>query len=134
MEEEILRILATAAAGVLVRAMGTRLWTSTRDQWARLLGRSDTGRQTEFTEQLDASAAEVTQAGATPRVVDAVSERWRDSVRTELQNHPELVDAAQSLLDEEVPEPRSASGATQTARLVGGFSIQSGGNTTIGHP
>ena len=134
MEEEILRILATAAAGVLVRAMGTRLWTSTRDRWADLLGRSDGDRRAEITEQLDASAAEVVQAGATPHVVDAVTERWRETVRTELEEHPELVDAARSLLDEEVPDARPAPGVTQTARLIGGISIQSGSNTTIGRP
>lgn len=134
MEDEILRILATAAAGVLVRAMGTRLWTSTRDRWADLLGRSDSGRRAELAERLDASAGQVAQADAAPRVVDAVTEQWRESVRAELEEHPHLVDATRSLLEEEVPDARPAPGVTQTARLIGGFSIQSGGDTTIGRP
>jgi hypothetical protein len=131
MEEDIIRILATAAAGVIMRAMGTAAWRATRDRWARLLGRGDGATEVAVAQQLDESAGAVatTDPGENPHRLETVAADLRDLLGARLREDPDLVDAVQALLD--APATPSA-GVRQTATVWNGTSIQSGRDTTIG--
>ena len=39
MDEDLIRAVATAAAGAIIRAIGTTAWDAVRDRWSRVLTR-----------------------------------------------------------------------------------------------
>jgi hypothetical protein len=131
MEEDAIRILATAAAGVIMRAMGTAAWRATRDRWARLLGRGDGGSEVAVAQQLDESAGAVltTDPDENPSRLETVATDLQDLLGARLREDPALVEAVQSLLD---APPTPSTGVQQTATVWNGTSIQSGRDTTIG--
>jgi hypothetical protein len=129
MEEDVIRVLATAAAGVIMRAMGTAAWRATRDRWARLLGRGDGDSEAAVAQRLDesAEAAATTGPGENPHDLQTVTSGLRDLLGERMRQDPGLVDAVQALLDSP-----TAQGVHQTATVWHGTSIQSGRDTTIG--
>jgi hypothetical protein len=131
MEEDVIRVLATAAAGVIMRAMGTAAWQATRDRWARLLGRGDGDTEAAVAQRLDESAEAVATTGPdeNPHRLQTVATDLRDLLGERLSEDPGLVDAVQALLDSPAAQ---STGVRQTATVWHGTSIQSGRDTTIG--
>jgi hypothetical protein len=131
MEEDVIRVIATAAAGVIMRAMGTAAWRATRDRWARLLGRGDDETEIAVAQRLDESAGAVVTTGRDedPSRLETVATDLRNLLGARLREDPGLVDAVQALL--EAPATPSTR-VRQTATVWNGTSIQSGRDTTIG--
>lgn len=115
------RVLASAAAGALVRAMGAKTWSALRDRWASCFRRHEPG--TRVAEELDGDA-EAARAGADGEV----RAKWRDRMEGLLRDHPELRREI-----EELATWASPSGSTaQRTSVNNGFSVQSGRDTSIG--
>lgn len=135
MEDEVIRVVATAAAGLIIRAMGTAAWSAVRDRWATLLGRGEVTRQRELAEQLDESAAVVSSAKDAERstVTREVEAEWRGELRALLRADPALVAEIQALVVDggDVAE-QPVRGVRQHATVRSGMSIQSGRDTHIG--
>jgi hypothetical protein len=135
MDEELIRVVATAAAGLIVRAMGTAAWRAVRDRWSRLLGRGDSGKEDAVAGQLDESANVLAAADPADRerLAAELEAEWRGALRTQLRSDPDLVEAVRELAEARPPTDRRPVGAiTQSATVASGTSVQSGRDTHIG--
>jgi hypothetical protein len=135
MDEDLIRVVATAAAGLIVRAMGTAAWQAVRNRWSRLLGRGDTDQEQAVGGQLDESAhtlATTDPPGRERRAAELEAE-WRGTLRALLRSDPELVDAVRELVvAQPSASPVAVESVTQTATVRNGTSIQSGRDTHLG--
>jgi hypothetical protein len=134
MDEDLIRIVATAAAGLLVRAMGTATWRAVRDRWSGVLGRGGDG-EAAVAERLEESADLLTAAepAERERLTSEVEAEWRGELRAQLRSDPDLVEAVHSLLDRPPAAAFSTSpSVSQAATVVSGTNIQSGRDTTTG--
>jgi hypothetical protein len=137
MDEDIIRAVASAAAGLIVRAMGTATWRVVRDRWSRLLGRGDAGQELAVGGQLEESAQALATADPPDRERRAteVEAEWRGTLRALLRADPELVRAVRELVASQPSgAPLVAESVTQTATVRDGMSIQSGRDTSISLP
>jgi hypothetical protein len=135
MDEDLIRIVATAAAGLIVRAMGTAAWQAVRDRWSRVLGRGDADEEQTVGGQLDESAHTLATTDPTVRErrVAEVEAEWRGTLRALLRSDPELVETVRELVSAN-PSVSSVAveSVTQTATVRDGTSIQSGRDTHLG--
>jgi hypothetical protein len=137
MDENTLRAVATAAAGMIVRAIGTTAWDAVRDRWSRVLGRGAPDEESVVAGQLDESAETIASADpADPadreRRAAELEAEWRGTLRAQLRSDPDLVAAVRELVDADPSADRAGTGSiTQTAKVRSGTSIQSGRDTTI---
>jgi hypothetical protein len=131
MDEETIRVVASAAAGVIVRAMGTAAWRAVRDRWSGVLGRDNDDRTT-VADQLDESATRLAAADPEHRkhVAAELETEWQDALRVRLQSDADVVAQLRELVDGYDGEPRSGS-VEQTATVWSGTSIQSGRDTRL---
>jgi len=134
MDEDLIRVVATAAAGLIVRAMGTAAWRAVRDRWSRVLG-GGADREAAVAEQLEESAGLLTAAEPTERerLAAEVEAEWRGELRAQLRSDPDLAEAVRSLLDTPPPTAgRVLPSVSQSATVVSGTNIQSGRDTNAG--
>ncbi|MHA6627850.1 hypothetical protein ACU61A_20630 [Pseudonocardia sichuanensis] len=130
MEEDAIRILATATAGLLIRAMGTAAWRATRDRWARILGRGDHEDEGVVAQRLQETADAV--EGSDPAGRQDAESELRGLIGKRLQDDPDLVDAVRAGLPDQLYAGFGMhSPVRQTATVWNGTSIQSGRDTTI---
>jgi hypothetical protein len=135
MDEDLIRVVATAAAGLIVRAMGTAAWRAVRDRWSRLLGRGDTDQEQAVGGQLEESAQTLATADPAERDRRAaeLEAEWRGTLRALLRSDPELVRAVRELvIATPSGSPVAVESVTQTATVWNGTSIQSGRDTHVG--
>jgi hypothetical protein len=135
MDEDLIRVVATAAAGLIVRAMGTAAWQAVRNRWSGLLGRGDADEEQAVGGQLDESAhalATTDPPGRERRAAELEAE-WRGTLRALLRSDPELVEAVRELVvAQPSASPVAVESVTQTATVRNGTSIQSGRDTHLG--
>jgi hypothetical protein len=131
MDEEIVRLVASAAAGVIVRAMGTAAWRATRERWSRVLGRG--GDQEAVADQLDESARRLAAADPEHRedVASDLGSEWREALYDRLRTDADLVEPVRALVTGPSTEPRAGT-VEQTSTVWSGTSIQSGRDTHLG--
>ncbi|MFC5232371.1 hypothetical protein [Pseudonocardia zijingensis] len=133
----MVRTVATAAATAIIRAIGTGAWEAIRDRWSRVLGRGVPDEEAVVAGELDESADAIASAEPADRARQAaeLEAEWRGTLRTRLRSDPELLAAVRELVDTHQPSDRSEVGTiSQTAKVRGGVSIQSGRDTTITWP
>jgi hypothetical protein len=137
MDEDLIRAVATAAAGAIIRAIGTTAWDAVRDRWSRVLGRGTPDEESVIAGRLDESADAIASADPADRERHAaeLEAEWRGTLRAQLRSDPGLVAAVRELVDSHPPADRADVGSvTQTAKVRSGVSIQSGRDTTITAP
>jgi hypothetical protein len=135
MDEDLIRAVATAAAGLIVRAMGTAAWRAARDRWSRLLGRGDTDEERAVAGRLQESATVLGTADPAERghCAAELEAEWRGTLRTLLRSDPDLVEAVRELVASHPPAHQKPIGSvTQTATVRSGTTIQSGRDTRVG--
>jgi hypothetical protein len=135
MDEDIIRVVATAAAGLIVRAMGTAAWQAVHDRWSRLLGRGDADQEQAVGGQLEESATALATADPAERERRAaeLEAEWRGTLRALLRSDPELVrPVGQLVAAHPAPSSVAVGSITQSATVGGGTSIQSGRDTHVG--
>lgn len=137
MDEDMIRATATAAAGVIIRAIGTTAWSAMRDRWSRALGHGLPDEEAAIADQLDESAGAMASADPAEHEQRAaeLEAEWRGTLRAQLRSDPDLIAAVREI----VAADSSADGAgtgpiTQTANVRSGVSIQSGRDTTVTSP
>ncbi|TQM08984.1 hypothetical protein [Pseudonocardia kunmingensis] len=134
MDEDMIRATASAAAGVIIRAIGTTAWDAMRDRWSRTLGQGLPDEEAVVADQLDESAEAMTSTDPAEREQRAaeLEAEWRGTLRAQLRSDPDLVAAVRELVAADSPTARVGTGPlTQTANVRRGVSIQSGRDTTI---
>lgn len=137
MDEDTLRAVATAAAGMIVRAIGTTAWDAVRESWSRVLGRGAPDEESGVAGQLDESAEAIASADPADRERRAaeLEAEWRGTLRAQLRSDPDVVAAVRELVDAHPSADQARVGSvTQTAKVRSGVSIQSGRDTTITSP
>jgi hypothetical protein len=137
MEEEIIRVVATAAAGLIVRAMGTAGWRAVRGRWSHVLGRGDRDQEEVVVAQMDDSASVLAAADPDRReqLASELEAEWRGALRVQLRLDPGLVEAVRALVEAHPPTARTVvHSVEQTAKVGSGTSIQSGRDTHVGIP
>lgn len=133
MDDDLIRIVASAAAGLVIRVVGTAAWRQVRDRIATLLSKGDRYREQTVTTELDSAAdqlADIAPSRRPTRARDPESE-LRGMFRTWLRTDPELVERLRSLVAEE----QHAAGGTPTPPAVtvhDGIGLASGRDMTIG--
>lgn len=131
MNEE-LTALAEAGAVVVVTAMATDLWQSTRDAVLGLFGRTDPSRQAAIEAQLDGNATLVGEAERPDEVRRALFGFWALELSALLRRDPSCREALARLAadaDGAFPDDRRAfiTEQTNTARDFGTvFAVQGG--------
>jgi hypothetical protein len=133
MDDDLTRIVASAAAGLVIRLVGTTAWRPIRDRIVKMMGKGNRDHEKTVTTELDNAADELARAERTSlpaRARDLESE-LRGSFRTWLRTDPELVERLGALVAE---QNRGASGATvdQVVRVHSGIGLASGQDMTIG--
>lgn len=133
MDDDLTRIVASAAAGLVIRAVGTTAWRRIRDRLAKLLGKGDRDHEESVATELDSAGDELAGAERTRRLARAreLESELRGSFRAWLRTDPELVERLHALVAEE----EHAAGVTAAAQAVtvhGGIGLASGRDMTIG--
>jgi hypothetical protein len=135
-DDDVMRIVATAAAGLIIRAVGTAAWTATRDLWARVFSKGDRDREGALAERLDESsrALVVSDPDSRPAVAREIEMGWREELLKLLRDDPDLVDEVRSLALADLPtvDESARTGVQQRARVRRGVVVQSGRDTSVG--
>src|SRR5262249_38069657 len=71
MDDELIRIVASAAAGLVIRVVGTAGWRQIRDRMAALLGKGDRNREQAVITEFDGAAEELAGTGPAGRAARA---------------------------------------------------------------
>lgn len=90
--------LTAAGGAVLVAAMATEAWQTTRCRMAQLLAQGCPARQTIIEAQLDANAALVAQAEDPERVRQSLAPMWRLQLEALLLQYPQAEDELRALI------------------------------------
>lgn len=132
MDDDLARIVASAAAGLVIRIAGTTCWRRTRDRLAKILGNGHRDREERVTAELDSAANQLTGAERPDRRARAreLETELRGSFQTWLRTDPEVVERLRVL----VTEGEHAGGVTtsQAVTVNAGIGVMSGRDMTIG--
>ena len=134
MDDELVRIVATAAAGLVVRAVGTAGWRRIRERITDALGRGRATAPTAVTAELDSAAASMSAADPDdrPNRVREVEHELRGSFRSWLRAEPDLIDHLHAVVVEEQGACGGDRGVAQLMTVREGIGLMSGRDTNVG--
>jgi hypothetical protein len=134
MDDELVRIVASAAAGLVIRVVGTTAWGRIRDRLVKLVGKGDRAGQETVATELDCAAnelADIEQAGRAVRAHELESE-LRGSFRAWLRADPELIERLRAVVTEEDQAVSRNTALSQVVTVKEGIGLASGRDMTIG--